>query len=41
LFIRAGGVIHYMGDSQDIRFMGGLAVYVPFSSSSLIDITVK
>jgi NADH-ubiquinone oxidoreductase chain 5 len=25
-----------MGDSQDIRFMGSLSVYIPFTSSSLI-----
>jgi NADH-ubiquinone oxidoreductase chain 5 len=36
LFICAGGVIHSMGDSQDIRFMGGSSVYMPFSSSSLM-----
>jgi NADH-ubiquinone oxidoreductase chain 5 len=29
-----GGVIHCMGDSQDIRFMGGLSIYIPFTSSS-------
>jgi NADH:ubiquinone oxidoreductase subunit 5 (subunit L)/multisubunit Na+/H+ antiporter MnhA subunit len=34
LFICAGGVIHSIGDSQDIRFIGGLPVYMPFSSSS-------
>jgi NADH-ubiquinone oxidoreductase chain 5 len=28
LFICAGGVIHSIGDSQDIRFMGGLSVYI-------------
>ena len=36
LFICAGGVIHSIGDSQDIRFMGGLSIYIPFTSSSLI-----
>jgi len=36
LFICAGGVIHSMGDSQDIRFMGGLSIYMPFTSASLI-----
>ena len=36
LFICAGGVIHSMGDSQDIRFIGGLSVYMPFTSSSLM-----
>jgi len=29
----AGGVIHSMGDSQDIRFIGGLSIYMPFTSS--------
>jgi NADH-ubiquinone oxidoreductase chain 5 len=28
LCICAGGVIHSIGDSQDIRFMGGLSVYI-------------
>jgi len=32
----ARGVIHSIGNSQDIRFMGGLTVYIPFTSSSLI-----
>jgi len=32
----AGGGIHSVGDSQDIRFMGGLSIYMPFTSSSLI-----
>jgi NADH:ubiquinone oxidoreductase subunit 5 (subunit L)/multisubunit Na+/H+ antiporter MnhA subunit len=36
LFICAGGVIHSMGDSQDFRFIGGLSLYVPFTSSSLM-----
>jgi len=36
LFICAGGVIHSIGDSQDIHFMGGLSVYIPFTSSSLM-----
>nr|YP_009351333.1 NADH dehydrogenase subunit 5 [Crenetermes albotarsalis]AQP29293.1 NADH dehydrogenase subunit 5 [Crenetermes albotarsalis] len=36
LFMCAGGVIHSMGDSQDIRFLGGLSVYMPFTSSSLM-----
>jgi len=35
-FMCAGGVIHSMGDSQDIRFMGGLPIYMPFVSSSLM-----
>lgn len=36
LFICAGGVIHSIGDSQDIRFIGGLSVYMPFTSSCLM-----
>jgi len=36
LFMCAGGVIHCMGDSQNIRFMGGLSIYMPFTSSSLM-----
>ena len=36
LFMCAGSVIHCIGDSQDIRFMGGLSVYMPFTSSSLM-----
>nr|QXT44330.1 NADH dehydrogenase subunit 5 [Hoplognathotermes subterraneus] len=36
LFMCAGGVIHSMGDSQDIRFMGGMSVYMPFTSSCLM-----
>ena len=36
LFMCAGGVIRSIGDSQDIRFMGGLSVYMPFTSSSLM-----
>nr|YP_009351684.1 NADH dehydrogenase subunit 5 [Ruptitermes arboreus]AQP30386.1 NADH dehydrogenase subunit 5 [Ruptitermes arboreus] len=36
LFMCAGGVIHSMGDSQDIRFMGGISVYMPFTSSCLM-----
>jgi NADH-ubiquinone oxidoreductase chain 5 len=31
-----GAVIHSMGDSQDIRFIGGLSVYIPFSSSLMV-----
>jgi NADH-ubiquinone oxidoreductase chain 5 len=36
LFMCAGGVIHFIGDSQDIRFIGGLAPCIPFTSSCLI-----
>nr|QXT44304.1 NADH dehydrogenase subunit 5 [Anenteotermes polyscolus] len=36
LFMCAGGVIHSMGDSQDIRFMGGMSIYMPFTSSCLM-----
>ena len=32
----AGGVIHSIGDSQDIRFMGGLSFCMPFTSSCLM-----
>jgi len=32
LFVCAGGVIHSIGDSQDIRFIGGLSIYIPFTS---------
>jgi len=31
-----GGVIYSIGDYQDIRFMGGLSIFIPFTSSSLI-----
>nr|YP_009525746.1 NADH dehydrogenase subunit 5 [Orithyia sinica]AXS67520.1 NADH dehydrogenase subunit 5 [Orithyia sinica] len=33
LFMCAGVVIHSMGDSQDIRFMGGLVKFMPLSVS--------
>jgi NADH-ubiquinone oxidoreductase chain 5 len=36
LFICAGGVIHSIGESQDIRFIGGLSVYMPLTSSSIM-----
>jgi NADH-ubiquinone oxidoreductase chain 5 len=36
LFMCAGDVIHSTGDSQDIRFIGGLSVYITFTSSRLI-----
>ena len=32
----AGGVIHYMGDSKDIRFMGSSSLCIPFTSSCLM-----
>jgi NADH:ubiquinone oxidoreductase subunit 5 (subunit L)/multisubunit Na+/H+ antiporter MnhA subunit len=32
----AGGVIHSIWDSQDIRFMGGISVYIPFTSPCLM-----
>ena len=32
----AGGVIHSIGDSLDIRFICGLSIYMPFTSSSLM-----
>jgi NADH-ubiquinone oxidoreductase chain 5 len=34
LFMCAGGVMGSMGDSHDIRFMGSLSVYIPFTSST-------
>nr|YP_010133440.1 NADH dehydrogenase subunit 5 [Lethocerus indicus]AJG02892.1 NADH dehydrogenase subunit 5 [Lethocerus indicus] len=33
LFLCAGLIIHCMGDSQDIRHMGGVSVHLPFTSS--------
>ena len=36
LFMCAGGVIHSIEDSQDIRYMGGLSAYMPFTSASLM-----
>jgi NADH-ubiquinone oxidoreductase chain 5 len=36
LFICAGVVIHSIGDSQDISFIGGLSVCMTFTSSSLM-----
>jgi NADH-ubiquinone oxidoreductase chain 5 len=36
LFMCAGGVIHSIGDSQDIRFIGGISIYIPFTSSCLM-----
>jgi NADH-ubiquinone oxidoreductase chain 5 len=36
LCICAGGVIHFIGDSQYTCFIGGLSVYIPFTSSSLM-----
>lgn len=36
LFMCAGGVIHSLADSQDIRFMGGLSVCMPFTSARLM-----
>ena len=35
-FICVGGVIHSIGDSQDVRFMGGLSIYMPVTSSCLM-----
>ena len=32
----AGVVVHSIGDSQDIRFIRGLSIYMPFTSSSLM-----
>nr|YP_010616039.1 NADH dehydrogenase subunit 5 [Dolichopus galeatus]WAU47313.1 NADH dehydrogenase subunit 5 [Dolichopus galeatus] len=33
LFMCAGAIIHNMNNFQDIRYMGGLAMYMPFTSS--------
>nr|AII02386.1 NADH dehydrogenase subunit 5 [Lacosoma valva] len=32
LFMCAGSIIHMMNDMQDIRFMGGVSVYIPLTS---------
>nr|WNO18713.1 NADH dehydrogenase subunit 5 [Coladenia pinsbukana zhui] len=32
LFMCAGVIIHLMNDNQDIRFMGGLSLYIPLTS---------
>nr|WJJ70269.1 NADH dehydrogenase subunit 5 [Celaenorrhinus maculosa] len=32
LFMCAGVIIHFMNDNQDIRFMGGLSLYIPLTS---------
>ena len=31
-----GGVIRSVGDLQDIRFMGGLSIYTPFTSLLMV-----
>nr|YP_010946603.1 NADH dehydrogenase subunit 5 [Margattea spinosa]WGO57321.1 NADH dehydrogenase subunit 5 [Margattea spinosa] len=36
LFMCAGVIIHFMGDSQDIRCMGSLSFQMPFTSSCLM-----
>ena len=36
LFPSAVSVSDPIGDSQDIRFIGGLTLYIPFTSSSLM-----
>nr|YP_010895152.1 NADH dehydrogenase subunit 5 [Iteaphila macquarti]WJW73678.1 NADH dehydrogenase subunit 5 [Iteaphila macquarti] len=35
LFMCAGAIIHNMGNSQDIRLMGGLTMHMPMTSSCL------
>nr|YP_009922405.1 NADH dehydrogenase subunit 5 [Malaza fastuosus]QNA48416.1 NADH dehydrogenase subunit 5 [Malaza fastuosus] len=35
LFMCAGVIIHMMNDNQDIRFMGGLSLYIPLTSLCL------
>nr|YP_009710427.1 NADH dehydrogenase subunit 5 [Baltia butleri]QFZ96385.1 NADH dehydrogenase subunit 5 [Baltia butleri] len=32
LFMCAGMIIHMMNDNQDIRYMGGLSIYIPMTS---------
>jgi NADH:ubiquinone oxidoreductase subunit 5 (subunit L)/multisubunit Na+/H+ antiporter MnhA subunit len=32
----AAGRIHSMGDSQNIRFMAGISVYIPFTSCLMV-----
>nr|AIY61679.1 NADH dehydrogenase subunit 5 [Serritermes serrifer] len=36
LFLCAGSVIHSVSDSQDIRYMGNLVVFMPYTSSCLM-----
>nr|YP_010946629.1 NADH dehydrogenase subunit 5 [Margattea nimbata]WGO57347.1 NADH dehydrogenase subunit 5 [Margattea nimbata] len=36
LFMCAGVIIHFMNDSQDIRYMGSLSFQMPFTSSCLM-----
>uniref|UniRef100_A0AAU7YU94 NADH-ubiquinone oxidoreductase chain 5 n=1 Tax=Pelargonium sp. FB-2021b TaxID=2898234 RepID=A0AAU7YU94_9ROSI len=36
LFLSAGSVIHAMSDEQDMRKMGGLAAYLPFTYSMML-----
>jgi NADH-ubiquinone oxidoreductase chain 5 len=36
LFICAGGVVHSIGDSQNVCFIGGFSIYILFTSSSLM-----
>jgi NADH-ubiquinone oxidoreductase chain 5 len=36
LFVCAGGAIHSVGDSQDICFIAGLSIYMPFTASSFM-----
>nr|QXI88776.1 NADH dehydrogenase subunit 5 [Ampittia virgata] len=35
LFMCAGVIIHMMNDNQDIRFMGGISMYIPLTSLCL------
>jgi NADH:ubiquinone oxidoreductase subunit 5 (subunit L)/multisubunit Na+/H+ antiporter MnhA subunit len=35
LFMYAGGIIHSIGGSKNVRFMDGWSIYIPFTSSSL------
>jgi NADH-ubiquinone oxidoreductase chain 5 len=36
LFLAAGAVIHSMGDQQDIRKLGGLQKFLPFTYTAIL-----
>jgi NADH-ubiquinone oxidoreductase chain 5 len=36
LFLAAGGVLHSMADQQDLRRLGGLAAFLPFTYTALM-----
>jgi NADH-ubiquinone oxidoreductase chain 5 len=41
LFLSAGGVIHSLADQQDIRKMGGLIKFLPFTYSVMLVATLS